>query len=51
VWLTDKTIRILREEFERGAAVLQYDNDPYVTLFEPYIPYNLISMKLLACSD
>jgi hypothetical protein len=31
-----QTIKILREEFERAAAVLQYDNDPCVTLFEPY---------------
>ncbi|KAK3152012.1 hypothetical protein QOZ80_2BG0153210 [Eleusine coracana subsp. coracana] len=31
-----QTIRILREEFERGAAVLQYDHDPCVTLFESY---------------
>ncbi|GJM90060.1 hypothetical protein PR202_ga06302 [Eleusine coracana subsp. coracana] len=31
-----QTIRILREEFERGAAVLQYDHDPCVTLFQPY---------------
>ncbi|TVU33612.1 hypothetical protein EJB05_25437, partial [Eragrostis curvula] len=32
-----QTIRILREEFERAAAVLQYDEDPCATLFEPYI--------------
>ncbi|KAJ1277617.1 hypothetical protein BS78_04G017100 [Paspalum vaginatum] len=31
-----QTIRILGEEFERAAAVLQYDDDPCVTLFEPY---------------
>ncbi|WVZ78117.1 hypothetical protein U9M48_025880 [Paspalum notatum var. saurae] len=31
-----QTIRILREEFERAAAVLQYDDNPCVTLFEPY---------------
>ncbi|XP_062224265.1 UTP:RNA uridylyltransferase 1-like isoform X2 [Phragmites australis] len=31
-----QTIRILREEFKRAAAVLQYDDDPCVTLFEPY---------------
>ncbi|CAD6252101.1 unnamed protein product [Miscanthus lutarioriparius] len=31
-----QTIRILREEMEQAAAVLQYDDDPCVTLFEPY---------------
>lgn len=31
-----QTIRIIREEFERAAAVLQYDDDPCTTLFEPY---------------
>ncbi|PUZ73795.1 hypothetical protein GQ55_1G016100 [Panicum hallii var. hallii] len=31
-----QTIRILREEFERAAAVLQYNDDPCVALFEPY---------------
>ncbi|KAF8685824.1 hypothetical protein HU200_043732 [Digitaria exilis] len=31
-----QTIRILREEFERAATMLQYDDDPCVTLFEPY---------------
>ncbi|XP_039845596.1 UTP:RNA uridylyltransferase 1-like isoform X2 [Panicum virgatum] len=31
-----QTIRILKEEFERAAAVLQYNDDPYVALFEPY---------------
>ncbi|KAL6629740.1 hypothetical protein ACP70R_029505 [Stipagrostis hirtigluma subsp. patula] len=31
-----QTIRILREEFERAAGVLQSDNDPCATLFEPY---------------
>ncbi|KAL6848544.1 hypothetical protein ACP4OV_021838 [Aristida adscensionis] len=31
-----QTIRILREEFERAAAVLQYEDDPCATLFEPY---------------
>ena len=30
-----QTIRILRE-MEQAAAVLQYDDDPCVTLFEPY---------------
>lgn len=32
------SIRILREEFERAADVLQYDSNPSVTLFEPYVP-------------
>ena len=31
-----QTIRILKEEFERAAAVLQDNDDPYVALFEPY---------------
>ncbi|CAN6236947.1 unnamed protein product [Urochloa humidicola] len=31
-----QTIRILREEFERAAGVLQYDDDPCVTLFDRY---------------
>lgn len=31
-----QTIRILREEFERAAGILQYDDDPCVALFEPY---------------
>ncbi|KAG2648141.1 hypothetical protein PVAP13_1NG047400 [Panicum virgatum] len=31
-----QTIRILKEEFERAAALLQYNNDPCVALFEPY---------------
>ncbi|TVU31249.1 hypothetical protein EJB05_22930, partial [Eragrostis curvula] len=32
------TIKILREEFERAANILQFDPNPSVTLFEPYIP-------------
>ncbi|KAI3444645.1 hypothetical protein Pfo_001310 [Paulownia fortunei] len=32
------SIRVLREEFERAAEILQYDPNPCVTLFEPYIP-------------
>lgn len=32
------SIKILREEFERAANILQYDRNPSVTLFEPYIP-------------
>ncbi|KAI3982487.1 hypothetical protein MKX01_031226 [Papaver californicum] len=37
--IVDKfTIKTLREEFERAADVMQYDPDPCVTLFEPYVP-------------
>ncbi|XP_038972330.1 uncharacterized protein LOC103710680 isoform X4 [Phoenix dactylifera] len=37
--IVDKhSIKILREEFERAADILQYDPNPSVTLFEPYIP-------------
>ncbi|KAK4418718.1 UTP:RNA uridylyltransferase 1 [Sesamum alatum] len=32
------SIRVLREEFERAAEIMQYDSNPCVTLFEPYIP-------------
>ncbi|CAL5340165.1 unnamed protein product [Camellia sinensis] len=32
------SIRVLREEFERAAEIMQYDPDPCVTLFEPYVP-------------
>ncbi|KAF8740104.1 hypothetical protein HU200_013820 [Digitaria exilis] len=32
------TIKILREEFERAANILQFDPNPSVTLFEPYMP-------------
>ncbi|ONK79895.1 uncharacterized protein A4U43_C01F11500 [Asparagus officinalis] len=35
------SIKILREEFERAADVLQYDSNPSVTLFEPYVPRSL----------
>eukprot|EP00268_Persea_americana_P066458 TRINITY_DN904_c1_g2_i1.p1 TRINITY_DN904_c1_g2~~TRINITY_DN904_c1_g2_i1.p1 ORF type:complete len:731 (+),score=99.39 TRINITY_DN904_c1_g2_i1:252-2444(+) len=31
------SIKILREEFERAADVLQYDPNPSVKLFEPYV--------------
>uniref|UniRef100_A0A0D9VBI8 Uncharacterized protein n=1 Tax=Leersia perrieri TaxID=77586 RepID=A0A0D9VBI8_9ORYZ len=31
-----QTIRFLREEFERAATILQYDDDPCVALFEPF---------------
>lgn len=32
------SIKVLREEFERAAYIMQYDPDPCVTLFEPYVP-------------
>ncbi|KZV57619.1 hypothetical protein F511_03079 [Dorcoceras hygrometricum] len=32
------SIRVLREEFERAAHIMQYDSNPCVTLFEPYVP-------------
>ncbi|KAK8948256.1 hypothetical protein KSP40_PGU011234 [Platanthera guangdongensis] len=32
------SIKILREEFERAANILQYDPSPTVTLFQPYLP-------------
>lgn len=32
------SIRVLREEFERAAEIMQYDSDPWVTLFKPYLP-------------
>lgn len=32
------SIKTLREEFERAANILQYDPNPSVTLFEPYVP-------------
>ncbi|KAJ8748943.1 hypothetical protein K2173_013380 [Erythroxylum novogranatense] len=32
------SIRVLREEFERAASIMQYDPNPCVTLFEPYVP-------------
>ncbi|KAK9143619.1 hypothetical protein Syun_013019 [Stephania yunnanensis] len=32
------SIRVLREEFERAANILQYNPNPCVTLFEPYAP-------------
>ncbi|XP_030457301.2 UTP:RNA uridylyltransferase 1 [Syzygium oleosum] len=31
------SIKVLREEFERAAEIMQYDPNPCVTLFEPYI--------------
>ncbi|CAM0150643.1 unnamed protein product [Urochloa decumbens] len=38
------TIKILREEFERAANILQFDLNPSVTLFEPYVPPPLPSL-------
>ncbi|KAM7260916.1 hypothetical protein ACFE04_026391 [Oxalis oulophora] len=32
------SIKVLREEFERAAEVLQFDPNPCVTLFKPYVP-------------
>ncbi|XP_038683678.1 UTP:RNA uridylyltransferase 1 isoform X2 [Tripterygium wilfordii] len=32
------SIRILREEFERAAEIMQYDPNPCEKLFEPYVP-------------
>ncbi|KAI4356853.1 hypothetical protein L6164_000840 [Bauhinia variegata] len=32
------SIKVLREEFERAAEIMQYDPNPCVKLFEPYIP-------------
>ncbi|TYH28158.1 hypothetical protein ES288_A02G122900v1 [Gossypium darwinii] len=32
------SIKILREEFERVTNVMQYDPNPWITLFEPYVP-------------
>ncbi|KAK9274106.1 hypothetical protein L1049_018920 [Liquidambar formosana] len=32
------SIKVLREEFERAADILQYDPNPCVALFEPYVP-------------
>ncbi|KAF8019756.1 hypothetical protein BT93_G0445 [Corymbia citriodora subsp. variegata] len=31
------SIKVLREEFERAAEIMQYNANPCVTLFEPYI--------------
>ncbi|EYU25710.1 hypothetical protein MIMGU_mgv1a026745mg, partial [Erythranthe guttata] len=30
------TLRIIRQEFERAAEIMQYDSQPFVALFEPY---------------
>ncbi|KAL5792537.1 hypothetical protein ACOSP7_001131 [Xanthoceras sorbifolium] len=32
------SIKVLREEFERAADIMQYDPNPCVKLFEPYVP-------------
>ena len=32
------SIKVLREEFERAAEIMQNDPNPCVTLFQPYIP-------------
>ncbi|TKY63784.1 Poly(A) RNA polymerase cid13 [Spatholobus suberectus] len=32
------SIKVLREEFERAADIMQYDPNPCIKLFEPYIP-------------
>ncbi|XLR54698.1 hypothetical protein HN51_023166 [Arachis hypogaea] len=33
-----RSIKVLREEFERAADIMQYDPNPCVKLFEPYVP-------------
>lgn len=33
-----RSIKVLREEFERAAEIMQYDANPCVKLFEPYVP-------------
>ncbi|KAL9434995.1 hypothetical protein AB3S75_021290 [Citrus x aurantiifolia] len=32
------SIKVLREEFERAAEIMQHDPNPCVKLFEPYVP-------------
>ncbi|PPS03403.1 hypothetical protein GOBAR_AA17263 [Gossypium barbadense] len=32
------SIKVLREVFERAADVIQYDPNPWIILFEPYVP-------------
>ncbi|CAH9098105.1 unnamed protein product [Cuscuta epithymum] len=32
------SIRVLREEFERAAEIMQHDPNPCAALFEPYVP-------------
>ncbi|WVZ58093.1 hypothetical protein U9M48_008399 [Paspalum notatum var. saurae] len=38
------SIKILREEFERAANILQFDPNPITALFEPYMPPPLPSL-------
>lgn len=38
------SIRVLREEFERAAEIMQYDLDPCTALFQPYVPNWLFSV-------
>ena len=33
-----RSIKVLRGEFERAAEIMQYDPNPCVKLFEPYVP-------------
>ncbi|CAA2962111.1 glyoxylate hydroxypyruvate reductase HPR3 [Olea europaea subsp. europaea] len=45
------SIRVLREEFERAAEILQYDPNPRAKLFEPYIRFlisGLIKIESIA---
>jgi SET domain-containing protein len=32
-----RSIKVLREEFERAADIMQYDPNPCIKLFEPYV--------------
>ena len=32
------SIKVLREEFERAANIMQFDPNPCVKLFEPFVP-------------
>lgn len=32
------SIKVLREEFERAAEIMQYDPNPSEALFQPYVP-------------
>ncbi|KAL2337418.1 hypothetical protein Fmac_011864 [Flemingia macrophylla] len=32
------SIKVLREEFERAAEIMQFDPNPCIKLFEPYVP-------------
>lgn len=33
-----RSIKVLREEFERAADIMQFDPNPCIKLFEPYVP-------------